>query len=382
MAINPYYVGSSLDTIGNNMSRDYATDAGLRAAELQARNQFAQILQQALQAQANRQQQGDQFNQELAYRNAALAQSGNLRGQELSQNQGQFDSNLNYMREALKQQLASQLELGKMQFPPERWTQPDPRAIAAQIEQQGRNVRDEAVLNQEIEQHNLNAQSTANRYNELLKSLAKEKDGWFTFESTAKQQAWNQLLNSLNSNAGEAILIQPETVEQNGKVQHRFKPILRDKVKLNQPQPSQQPGGAGGGGLGQILNLIQRLISSGGQATPSQPPAASSAALIAEAKRAIALGADPTAVNARLGSLAPQTQTTNTATPPYPASAVSGLLDSIRGSSTAVYPPLPQQPAITRGGVMPMPGYSGLPADPNQLNMQSLIQALNNYAGR
>lgn len=262
--INPYYVGS-LDTIGNNMSRDYATDAQLRAAELQARNQFAQILQQAMQAQQNRQQQGGQFDQEMAYRNAALQQQGQLRGQELGQNQGQFDANLNYMREALKQQLANQLDLGRMQYSSDR---NDPRVAAALIDQQGRTARDQAELDAGAELFNNTAQAKAAQYNALLENLAQEakqigrdKGSWLPWdpsekdaEAQAKRAGMTQLINSLSADkSAEGVSFD--------QVQGKFVPVLRTRRQIA-PQANQP---------NSPWSFLLQLLKGGGQPGITQP---------------------------------------------------------------------------------------------------------------
>lgn len=367
MAVNPYYVGSTLDTIGNNMSRDYSTDAQLRAAELQARNQFAQILQQAMQAQQNRQQQGGQFDQEMAFRNAALQQQGQLRGQELGQNQGQFDANLNYMREALKQQLEGQLKSTQLQFPPERWKVEDSRIAAERLQQDG--LMKLAELKQKADQAKADAEynSRAQLENDSLRALAsqlntvlkptklsadsKAKDGWGwavrkptdnSYRETYRSQVDPEISRLIQSIQGQAVRFNPATEE--------FEPVLA-------PLRGAQSAAPGAPGQNDLL---------------------------AFAKDAISRGANPAAIQQELAKLlgAPITQSvTNQVLPPYPEQEYRSLLNGIGGSSNSVWPPLNQTPPLPPPQPRVMP-INGLQPDPNQVNMQSLIQALNALRGQ
>lgn len=315
MAVNPYYVGSTLTDIGNNMSRDYATDAQLRAAELQARNQFAAILQQAVQAQANRAQQNDQFGQEMAYRNAALgqnnsqfgsnldymrealkaqlmnqeaarrqqgeqfnaeqayrnaalAQTGDLKSRELGQGQAQFDANLAYLKDALTKKLAGDLESTRLQFPPERWKAEDSRVLAERLQQQGLLQRADMDYNSKVEYENELAKSLASQYNTLLAPIKAEaekkaKDGflWSTRSQTdpAYIEAYNKVLDPEVSRLVQTLQGQPITYNA---ATREFSPVLGRPRQTMQAAP-QQPQAGGPTGL---LQLLYNRLTSGQQA--------------------------------------------------------------------------------------------------------------------
>lgn len=266
MAFQNYYVGSSLDSIGNNMSRDYATDAQLRASELQARNQFAQILQQAMQAQQARQQQGGQFDQEMAYRNAALQQQGQLKGQELGQGRTQFDQNLAYMREALKAQLQNSLDLGRMQYSSDR---NDPRVAAALIDQQGRTARDQAELDAGAEMFNNNATARAAQYNALLDNIkqqalveGKAKNKWMPFKDDVNKDKQSEVtrtgMNTLLAQLSADKQAEGVSFDQ---VQGKFVAIPRTRRQISNPQA----------GPGNIWQFLLQALHGQGQPQVNQP---------------------------------------------------------------------------------------------------------------
>lgn len=112
MAFPNYYVGSTLDTLGQSMVADRATDARLEAARMeQQRLQFA-ALQQALMQQAQQRQQAQQFQQELGLRQSAQDQDNAYRTAMLGLQERQFtgltpaqDAENRYKYAALENQL-------------------------------------------------------------------------------------------------------------------------------------------------------------------------------------------------------------------------------------------------------------------------------------
>jgi hypothetical protein len=202
MALQPYMLGSSLDTIGNNMARNYGVDAQRYAAELalqaqqeQARNQYAIALQQALQSQQARQAQERQFNQELAYRNAALGQNQDFRNRSLTQEQQQFEANQNYLRDALR----NQLEIART-----GQDRNDPRVLAALIEQIGRSNTGAANLNAGIGEANSEARANAANLNarlNLLKqsapAMGNKRESWLPWGPDENDEAKSYIAEQL-----------------------------------------------------------------------------------------------------------------------------------------------------------------------------------------
>lgn len=295
MAVNPYYVGSNLSDIGRFMSQDRATDAQLRAAELQARNQFAQIIQQAMQAQANRSQQGDQFNQDLAFRNAALAQRGDLSGRELDQDQSQFAANQAWMREQLKAELANRLELGKM-----GQGRMDSQVLAALINQQAITGRGEMERNEQSEFENQTAQALASQYNtvlEPLKAAAKSKaaDGfmWGTRDATEDKykQVYRSVLDPEISRLVQSIQGQPIIFNA---ATERFEPVARRQPTASTQQLPPQ-----------LMQLLQSITGTNAPAAISTTTAGGIPPELAQILQAIAGTSTSTNVNSPLTNAAP-----------------------------------------------------------------------------
>lgn len=348
MALSNAYFGSTLTD-----AQRAATMAAQQ--ELEADAQRKNYLNQIMQALVQRQRMGQQerqFGQELGFRNQELQTNAMLRALALSNQQREMDQNAWLQRDAL----GNALDIARVQYPKERWMVDGDRAAAERIRQQSIFDQNNALLDDEIDQHNTSAEAVAARYNAMLKALTDEKDGYFTFRSTAQSAAWRELLEAIKT-GGDDKLIKPEAnVDAATKeIQYKFVPLLRKRR-------TQARGGAGAS------------------------TATDSAAIIAEAKRAIAAGADPAAVANRLSSKF-NLSLNNT---PYSEESVQPLVDALRGRmqlGAGVYPPPVDYGAITnqpqpsvRAQTLPIPGTA--PAFQQGPSMVDLINALNSYAGR
>ncbi len=265
MAFKDYYVGSNLTDLGSMMTRDRQIDV---AQQEQQRLQQAALMQ-ALRQQQAQQEQARQFNQEMAYRNAALQQQGGyhnlllgLKQKELEQQGSQAQMEDAYRREALK----NSLDLGKIQFPPERWQMQDPRAMAEQLRQFGMSQRDQEAAIQDWEANAARVKSRAQQYNALLDSITKdakasaEKQGWWwtsgdkkkqMFE-TLKRQRLQELIQSLKDDKlSEGVTFDPAT--------EKFAPVLPPRPA----SPAQQQSGVVGA-LSPLTDAIRGLFSLNG----------------------------------------------------------------------------------------------------------------------
>jgi hypothetical protein len=182
----------------------------------------------------------------------------------------------------------------------------------------------------------------------------------FTARSTAQKEAWRQLLDGMKV-GGDDKFIKPEIgVDAATKeVNYKFVPILRQKRSRT------------------------KAAASGGAT-------ADSAAIIQEAKRAIAQGADPTAVADKLWSKYNLRMPSETAAMPPGATPadMNALLNALRGGMATggdVYPPMSNQaamaPASVRAETMPIPG-APTAFQPNSPSLVDIIRQLQSYADR
>lgn len=350
------------------------------------RNYLAQIMQ-AMNQRQRLAQQDRQFGQEMGMRGQESQANTLLRALALQQQQMGREQDAWMHRDSL----ANQVDLARIQYPKERWNQDGDREAAERLRQEGMFKQQQALLDDEIDTHNTAAEAAATRYNALLQSLTDEKDTAFTARSTAQQKAWRELLDAIKV-GGDDKLLKPEvSVDAATKeIQYKFSPVLR------KPRASARPTASG--------------------------PTMDSAAIIEEAKRAIAAGADPTAVtnrlaekyNLQLGGNArppydPSIQSPFGGAPapvrenPYATAATMGTVNpnmglmllmralAMGGGKTGaqpgpagpagMYPPMNQATQAPQGGVMPIPGENQA-WQPNQPSLVDLIQQLQSYSGQ
>lgn len=231
MALNNYYVGTTLDTIGNNMTRD-----------VMSQRENERLMQAALMhALAQRQQQEQaqqQFQQELAFRNQQAQQQNAYQNALLGLKQQEFQQQATGFtpRDVADQTyryaaLENALNIAKQQS-----QIPSQQAAAAMINQQGLTFRDMQLAKEAADAENAAAQSKAAEYNARAKILddaaaeyAKQRGSeWFTRQSTANQEAqekirqgYSDLLAALSQDKRPGTI----SLDASGK---RFVPITRN----------------------------------------------------------------------------------------------------------------------------------------------------------
>lgn len=221
-----YYVGTTLDTIGNNMSADRATAARAQMAQAEQHRLQYQALQQALMQQAAQQQQAMQFGQDLQFRRDAQQQEAAYRNSLLGLRQQDAAQENTYRYAALENALKQIEAQAKLQ---------DPRVAAARIIQDETTKRDLAIATENAEAENAAALAKASQYNALLDTIKKEAEevakkhdpwGWTTAEDKTRAGAeherarFNEVLAMLPGDR------RPGDIGFNPAA-NRFEPVLR-----------------------------------------------------------------------------------------------------------------------------------------------------------
>lgn len=256
MSFNNYYVGTTLDSIGANMSRDRGYAAQQAIAQAEARQRQAAMLQQALLERQRMAQQQQQFGQEMALRQGAQGQQNQyqnallaLRDRELQGQQNGFtprdvaDNNYRYAA------LANQLAIAEKQMALQ-----DPRL---QVERERQKALEDRELQRSQEDWDYNkvaSEVKAGQYNALMEEIEKEakekeKRQSFGFDDPEsrkivadkfRKDKYQELLNMLPADK------RPGDVTPNP-ITRRFEPVLPPRrggpvAGSNRPLP-----GLGGG---------------------------------------------------------------------------------------------------------------------------------------
>lgn len=184
--MNNYFVGTTLDTIGNNRTREYGMDAQQAIAMAEARQRQAAILHQAMLERERMAQQQNQFNQELAFRQAGQGQANQYQNALLALKQQEAQNQINgftprdiadqnYRYAALENAL--KLEQERAKIPP--WQ------IQSEKEKQAAIAARDLLQAQEAWDYNeALAKAQADQHNALLDQFeqeAKDKEKRITF---------------------------------------------------------------------------------------------------------------------------------------------------------------------------------------------------------
>lgn len=257
----PYYVGSTLDTIGRSMQADRDTEARSAIAQQeQQRLAMGQFLQ-ALQHQQAQEQNQQQFMQELAYRKSAQDQQSQyqhdllgLRRNELDFSQNGYSPIQSWEQAFRERELASKERVAEMQS-----KMGVPRVEEERFKQNAISERDDRLAMENVQAENAAAQTKAAEYNALAEQIRGEakrlKDTgneWFTSHSSADEKS------RLHLNKLQGLIEALRTDTRPGQISPtpdgKFQPVLRNFV----PRTSafgNQPNG---------FNPVQRFDSEAG----------------------------------------------------------------------------------------------------------------------
>lgn len=243
MAVLPYYVGSSLDTIGNNMSRDREMEARAAMAQQQARAQQAAVLQQAMLQRQQMAQQQQQFQQELAARTAQQQQAAQyqnsllgLKERELT-NFGPRDvADQQYRYDALK----NALEIERT-----RANAIDPRLAVENRRQQEINARELAGAQEAWDYNDVATRTKANQYNALVDQIEAEatkvekKDGWGFDDPESRKIAADNIRRTKYAELMQMLMAdrRPGDIAPNP-VTRKFEPVLPPRPGGQRINPS------------------------------------------------------------------------------------------------------------------------------------------------
>lgn len=203
MAFNNYYVGSNLTDLQSGMYRDRMADA---AMEEQRRLQMAALMQ-ALQQRQAREQQGNQFEQEMALRRAAQNQQAEyqrqllgLRGRELGVDESSAQATDKYRYEALR----NALEVAKIQSQAS-----DPRYAVEELRQKAMTDRALAEAQQMWDDQRNFSEQRLSHYNQLLADAEKDLEGktWFFRDDDKKRK---ELLDEKTRAVRQEVELNPE----------------------------------------------------------------------------------------------------------------------------------------------------------------------------
>lgn len=343
MATYPgYYVGTTLDTIGNNMAKDRAIQSQTEIARMEQQRLQAQAVAKYIQDMAMREQQQRQFMDELAFRKQAQDQQNayqqallRLKDKEWGQMSPAQTADDRYRYEAL----ANALKIAETNTKAR-----DPRVEAAKIIQDETSKREQAFAAEEAEAFNEASKAKAARWNQRFKLLDDqleqervEKAGeWTTTERGAnawlraeKPKRYAALINELqqlDKSVGDVI---PDSTGT------RFQPVAR-RVPGAQIPGTQVPGQPTS--QSPVGNLPIRVQNSRGQIfdIPASQWAAAkqrdpgvrmiNQGMPGTPSRAVAMGANPVAQALAQPQAAQQ-----------PAPSRRGLLQALYGNARDFY---------------------------------------------
>lgn len=235
---NPYFVGTTLTDIGNNMSRAQGFETQQAIAQMQMRQQQAAMIRQAMLEREKMAQQQQQFAQEMAYRNASLGQEGDYRKQLLGLRDRELSNNINGFsaRDAADNAYRYAALQNHLDIEKQRSSQLDPRLAVEKERQAALNMREIAAAQEAWDMEDAAAKAKTSQYNALVADIEakakklEQKSGWGfddpdsrkVLADEARQKGYAELNNALSLDKRPGEIIQDPITK-------RFQPVGRPR---------------------------------------------------------------------------------------------------------------------------------------------------------